>query len=194
METLNKEKDNLNNKAKETKNEMQKKNQNLENNLNEINRKFETLNKNYKKISELNNKLIKLENENISIIDARDEVIEAINSRKALEKFYQFISFQGGKIDEMELSENKMEVKSSKKGTITDINALIVSKVSNSLGSARTTKEDTIDHGVGVFLNKQIGDVVNIGDTLCTLYYNKVDNAFNITEAFTIEEEKESEK
>lgn len=131
---------------------------------------------------------------NISIIDARDEVIEAINSRKALEKFYQFISFQGGKIDEMELSENKMEVKSSKKGTITDINALIVSKVSNSLGSGRTTKEDTIDHGVGVFLNKQIGDVVNIGDTLCTLYYNKVDNAFNITEAFTIEEEKESEK
>jgi len=125
----------------------------------------------------------------ISIIDARDEVIEAINSKKALEKFYKFVTYQGGRLDDMKISENKMEIKSTKKGLITNINALIVSKVSNSLGSGRITKEDTIDHGVGVFLNKQIGDTVNIGDTLCTLYYNKVDNNFNITEAFTIEEQ-----
>ena len=126
---------------------------------------------------------------NISIIDARDEVIEAINSRKALEKFYQFVSYQGGRIDDMKISDNKMEIKSTKKGIITNIDALIVSKVSNALGSGRVTIEDKIDHGVGVFLNKQIGDTVAVGDTLCTLYYNQVDNNFNITEAFTIEEE-----
>ena len=134
---------------------------------------------------------------NISIIDARDEVIEAINSRKALEKFYQFVSYQGGRIDDMEISENKMEIKSTKKGVIKDINALIVSKVSNSLGSGRSKIEDEIDHGVGVFLNKQIGDQVAVGDVLCTLYYNKVNDNYNITEAFTIEEdeaEKEKEK
>lgn len=128
---------------------------------------------------------------NISIIDARDEVIEAINSRKALAKFYQFVSYQGGRIDDMKLSPNKMEIKSTKKGTITNIDALIVSKVSNSLGSGRATIEDKIDHGVGVFLNKQIGDTVAVGDTLCTLYYNQVDNNFNITEAFTIEEDED---
>ena len=134
---------------------------------------------------------------NISIIDARDEVIETINNKKALEKFYQFITYQGGRIDDMEISENKMEIKSTKKGIITDINALIVSKVSNALGSGRATIEDKIDYGVGVFLNKQIGDSVNVGDVLCTLYYNQVDNNFNITEAFTIEEQedkKETEK
>ncbi len=128
---------------------------------------------------------------NISIIDARDEVIEAINSGKALEKFYQFVSFQGGRIDDMKISDNKMEIKSTKKGVVTNIDALIVSKVSNAHGSGRTTIEDKIDHGVGVFLNKQIGDTVAVGDTLCTLYYNQVDNNFNITEAFTIEEEEE---
>ncbi len=131
---------------------------------------------------------------NISIIDARDEVIEAINNKKALEKFYQFVTYQGGRIDDMTISENKMEIKSTKKGLITDINALIVSKVSNSLGSGRSTIEDVIDHGVGVFLNKQIGDTVNVGDTLCTLYYNQVDNNFNITEAFTIEEQEEKKE
>lgn len=128
---------------------------------------------------------------NISIIDARDEVIDVINSRKALEKFYQFVSYQGGRIDDMQISENKMEIKSSKKGVITNIDALIVSKVSNSLGSGRASIDDKIDHGVGVFLNKQIGDTVNVGDTLCTLYYNKVEDNFNITEAFTIEEEED---
>ena len=134
---------------------------------------------------------------NISIIDARDEVIEAINSRKALEKFYQFVSYQGGRIDDMQISENKMEIKSTKKGVIKDINALIVSKVSNSLGSGRSKIEDEIDHGVGVFLNKQIGDQVAVGDVLCTLYYNKLNDNYNITEAFTIEEdevEKDKEK
>ena len=125
----------------------------------------------------------------ISIIDAREEVIEAINSKKALDKFNKFILYQGGRLDDMKISENKMEIKSTKKGIITNINALIVSKVSNALGSGRTTKEDVIDHSVGVFLNKQIGDIVNVGDTLCTLYYNKVENNFNITEAFTIEEQ-----
>ena len=130
----------------------------------------------------------------ISIIDARDEVIEAINSKKALNQFYKFVSYQGGKLDDMKISDNKMEIKSTKKGIITNINALIVSKVSNSLGSGRTTKEDIIDHEVGVFLNKQIGDTVNVGDTLCTLFYNKVENNFNITDAFTIEEEKEDNK
>ena len=45
----------------------------------------------------------------------------------------------------MTISENKMEIKSTKKGLITDINALIVSKVSNSLGSGRSTIEDVIE-------------------------------------------------
>ena len=125
----------------------------------------------------------------ISIIDAREEVIDAINSKKALEKFNQFINYQGGNIDEMKISDNKLEVKSNKKGIVTAIDASLVAKVSNSLGSGKTTKEDTIDTTVGVFLNKQIGDKVELGDTLCTLYYNKVQDNFNISEAFTIEEQ-----
>ena len=124
----------------------------------------------------------------ISIIDAREEVVDAINSKKALDKFNQFINYQGGNIEQMQISENKLEVKSTKKGTIKSINANIVAKVSNSLGSGRTNKEDKIDHTVGVFLNKQVGDTIDLGETLCTLYYNKVQDNFNITEAFEIEE------
>lgn len=126
---------------------------------------------------------------NISIIDARDEVIEAINSKKALEKFNQFVTYQGGRLNDMRISDNKMEIKSTKKGIIKDIDALIVSKVSNSLGSGRETIDDEINHEVGVFLNKQIGDTVAVDDTLCTLYYDKLEENYNITEAFKIEEQ-----
>ena len=125
----------------------------------------------------------------ISIIDAREEVIDAINSKKALEKFNQFINYQGGNLDDLPISPNTLEIKSTKKGTIKGINALIVSKVSNSLGSGRATKEDKIDPTVGVFLNKQVGEEVAVGDVLCTLYYNRIQDAFNIADAFEIEEE-----
>lgn len=124
----------------------------------------------------------------ISIIDAREEVIDAINSKKALNKFNEFVVYQGGNLDEMRISDNKLEVKTNKNGVITAIDALIVSKVSNGLGSGRKDKEDKIDYGVGVFLNKQVGDTVKDGDTLCTLYYNEVEDYFNIADAFTIEE------
>ena len=67
------------------------------------------------------------------------------------------------------------------------INANIIAKVSCDLGSGRTTKDDVIDTSVGVFLNKQVGDSVEEGDTLCTLYYNKVKDSFNILDAYTIE-------
>ncbi len=123
----------------------------------------------------------------ISLIDARVEVIEAINSKKALEKFNQFIKYQGGDLDKMVISTNTIAVTSPKKGVIKAINANIIAKVSNQLGSGRTTKDDVIDTSVGVFLNKQVGDFVEEGDTLCTLYYNKVKDSFNILDAYTIE-------
>lgn len=124
----------------------------------------------------------------ISIVDAREEVIDAINNKSALAKFNQFVTYQGGNLEDMRISDNKLEVKSTKKGTITAIDALIVSKVSSALGSGRMNLDDVIDHEVGVFLNKQIGDTVDVGDTLCTLYYNKVSDNFNIADAFKIEE------
>jgi pyrimidine-nucleoside phosphorylase len=123
----------------------------------------------------------------ITIIEARKQVVEAIESHKALEKFYEFVEYQGGDINKMTISNNKIKVKSTKNGVIKNIDALIVSEVSFRLGSGRMSKEESIDHEVGVFINKKIGDTVKEGDVLCTLYYNKVKDTFNILDAFEIE-------
>ena len=115
---------------------------------------------------------------NISLEEAKTKVINSLESGMALEKFYQFVKYQGGKIEKLKVSEFKQEIKSDKAGVITNIKALNIGKLSCSLGACRINKEDTIDYGVGIILNKQVGDVINIGDTLFTLYQK---NSNNIT-------------
>ena len=124
---------------------------------------------------------------NISFEEAKDIVINSLESGMALEKFYQFVKYQGGKIEELKVSEFKQEIKSEKVGVIKNIKALNIGKLSCSLGAGRINKEDTIDYGVGIILNKQVGDSVNIGDTLFTLYKKNNDNTkLNISDYYEI--------
>ncbi len=107
---------------------------------------------------------------NISFEEARKKVLENINNKKALNKFLEFVKYQGGDISSLKVSSYKEEVKSKKSGTIKSIKALNIGKLSCSLGAGRLNKEDIIDYSVGIVLNKVVGDKVNINDTLFTMY------------------------
>lgn len=122
----------------------------------------------------------------IEIDEARVEVIESIKSGKAYNKFLEFVKYQNGDIDSLKVSSEKIEIKSIIDGKVEQIDAKIIGEVSMKLGAGRLTKEDDIDHTVGIVLNKKIGDTVNCGDVLCTLYVNKIKDEFNIREAFVI--------
>ncbi len=106
----------------------------------------------------------------ITVEEAKKEVIDAIDSKKAFNKFLEFVKNQGGDINSLEVSSNIEEIKATKSGEVKSINALNIGKLSCSLGAGRINKEDKIDYSVGVVLNKLIGDKVNVGDTLFTLY------------------------
>lgn len=121
----------------------------------------------------------------ISFEEAMREVVETILSGKAYNKFLEFVKIQGGDISSISVSDKKIEIKSDRKGIISNIDARIIGEVSMKLGAGRMTKEDTIDPTVGIVLNKEVGNKVNIGDVLCTLYVNKVEEEFNIREAFS---------
>ena len=124
---------------------------------------------------------------NISLEEAKTKVINSLESGMALEKFYQFVKYQGGKIEKLKVSEFKQEIKSDKAGVITNIKALNIGKLSCSLGAGRINKEDTINYGVGIILNKQVGDLVIIGDSLFTLYKKNSNNiTLNISEYYEI--------
>ena len=109
----------------------------------------------------------------ISFDEAKKQVLDTLNSGKAYNKFLEFIKWQGGDINSLKVSDKTIDVKSIKKGTLTRIKALNIGQLSVSLGAGRLRKEDSIDHSVGIVLKKHLGDDVNVGDTLCTLYVNK---------------------
>ena len=66
-----------------------------------------------------------------------------------------------------------MNVIADKSGYITKVDSLKLSKLVFDLGAGRVKKTDKIDYAVGVVLNKVVGDKVQKGDVLGTIYYNK---------------------
>ena len=112
---------------------------------------------------------------NITYDMALKEASNALQTGKAYQKFLDFVKYQGGDINSLHVSDIKQEIKANKAGIVKNINALNIGKLSCRLGAGRINKEDKIDYGVGVVLNKIIDDKVEIGDTLFTLYKNKTE-------------------
>lgn len=107
---------------------------------------------------------------NISYDDAKEEVIEKIESGQAYQKFLDFVNSQGGSLENLQLSTNKQEIIATKNAKIEAINANKMGELSTILGAGKMRSEDVIDPGVGIYLNKLVGETVQEGDVLCTLY------------------------
>lgn len=118
--------------------------------------------------------------------EAYNLVLEAIENKSAYNKFLEMISFQGGDISGIKVSEHTRRIKAPVDGVIKKINALELGKLSLGLGAGKLNKEETIDYTVGVKLNKLVGDTVKKGDVLATLYVNKSIPDFKIEKIFKI--------
>lgn len=134
---------------------------------------------------EVSSEMISMAKE-ISLEDARVMVINSLESGKAYEKFLEFVKAQHGDINSLQVSNQTIDIKSNKKGTLKEINALKFGELSVSLGGGRRKKEDEIDHSVGIVLKKHLGDTIDVNDVLCTLYVNNLDINFNQDEYFKI--------
>ena len=132
----------------------------------------------------------------ISFAEASKEVLEVLRSGKAYNKFLEIIKYQGGDISGLKVSDNIVEIRSIKEGFINNIDALKIGEASMKLGAGRKTKEDSIDHSVGIELVKNIGEYVRARDVIAKVYMNKISLDQNeVIDAFVIEKEfKEPEK
>jgi pyrimidine-nucleoside phosphorylase len=113
-----------------------------------------------------------------SVEEGRKLAGHMISSGEAREKFRKCIRLQGGDervIDEPDLlpkAVSNVEVASSAGGTIVATNCEQFGIALAMLGGGRETKEDRIDHAVGLEFHKRIGDRVEIGEPLATIHYN----------------------
>lgn len=127
---------------------------------------------------------------NISYEEAHSKVIEVIKDKRAYNKLLEFIKYQGGDINGLPKSKYMYEIKSVSSGYLYDIHSLEVAKLSSSLGAGRKNKEDKIDYSAGIIINKNINDIVEVGDTIMTLYTNKEIPSIDINKLFVISSNK----
>lgn len=132
--------------------------------------------------------------------EGKQKVLDHINSGKSTEYLKSFVESCGGDasfIDDYSRlpgASSVIEVKAGKSGFVNTIEAEEIGKAAMVLGAGRATKEDVIDHGVGIILKKKIGDKVNPDDTIAEIHHNgksydtsekMIKNAFGISDTET---------
>ncbi len=130
-------------------------------------------------ILDLGANMIKLAGLGNSIEENKKKMLENIANGKAYQKFLQMVERQGGDITYLEDTtkfkkatyiENMV---SNQQGIIKELPADVIAKYVCDLGAGRIKKEDSIDMDVGIVLNKKIGDKIEKGETILTIYSNK---------------------
>ncbi len=132
--------------------------------------------------------------------EARKMLEETISSGKALAKFKEFVSAQGGDaslVDEVERFEEASiieDVVAERSGYINKIETEEIGIASLILGGGRENKDSVIDLSVGYVIDKKLGDYVEKGEKIATVYANdeakKEQSVRRYLDALTIEDEK----
>ena len=109
---------------------------------------------------------------------AHEQCRSLLENGQALEKFKQIIQHQGGDpqvidaFEKLPTSSSEFTVASPRGGFVSRIHAEDIGTAAMLLGAGREKVDSKIDHGVGIVLERKVGERVESGETLCTLYYN----------------------
>ena len=115
-------------------------------------------------------------------VDDRDEAKAHLRSLlddgSAMEAFRAIIEAQGGDPQvcddpsRLPAADYTVEFEALRDGVIQSIDAQQVGIAAMELGAGRRTKEDSIDHGVGIVFRKKRGEQVRSGEPMLVLHYN----------------------
>ena len=102
----------------------------------------------------------------------------AIASGRALDRFRDIIRLQGGDPGVTEdysvlpQARNRAELPAASSGFIKSMDTQQIGLALCVLGAGRETVDSVIDPAVGIKIHKKIGDPIDAGESLCTIYYN----------------------
>lgn len=114
-----------------------------------------------------------------SLEEAHRHLEIVIENGKALEKFKEMVTYQHGDASYVDNTDAFAKAKyiqpivAPTKGYVKELEADTLGIVSMKLGGGRLTKDDDIDHSVGIVLNKKIGDIVEQGEPLLYIHANQ---------------------
>lgn len=131
--------------------------------------------------------------------EARKMLEDVIQSGEALNVFKKFIEAQGGDssvvddVSKLPEAPHQIPVQVEESGYVVDIQANEIGVAAMMLGAGRQTKDDVIDMGVGIVLHKKVGDYVERGEAIATLYSQQEQVSTveqKVIDAYTLSEEK----
>lgn len=114
--------------------------------------------------------------------EGKEKIDEVINNGTALARLKEFISESGGNgelVNDYTIlptPKSKLDVVSENVGFVQKIKAEEIGKAAMIIGAGRATKEDVIDHAVGIKILKKVGEKVEKGEKIAEIYYNDSKN------------------
>ena len=130
---------------------------------------------------------------------AVDMLKKSIEDGSAYAKFAEFVKRQGGDVSVLDDCDSIInaryivDIVSENSGYVSSIQSELIGETAMILGGGRQNKGDDIDHSVGVVLSKKVGDKVDKGDVIATIYANDKDRIEDanelIVKAFAIQKE-----
>ena len=112
------------------------------------------------------------------------DVAAALKDGRAMDKWRQMISAQGGDPDAaLPVAREHHVVTAGADGVLTQLDALQVGTASWRLGAGRARKEDPVQFGAGITLHAQLGEAVKAGQPLMTLHTDEAERFERAIEA-----------
>jgi len=112
------------------------------------------------------------------------DVAAALKDGRAMDKWRQMISAQGGDPDAaLPVAKEHQVVLAPADGVLTELDALQVGTASWRLGAGRARKEDPVQFGAGITLHAQLGSAVKAGQPLMTLHTDEAERFERAMEA-----------
>ena len=125
---------------------------------------------------------LKAKGEIKELSEGKEKIDEVINNGTALARLKEFISESGGNgelVNDYTIlptPKSKLDVVSENVGFVQKIKAEEIGKAAMIIGAGRATKEDRIDHAVGIKILKKVGEKVEKGEKIAEIYYNDSKN------------------
>jgi len=117
-------------------------------------------------------RLLALSDLGVGLEEARRLAENAVDDGSAMAAYERWIRAQGGDPDPALLPQAPVvhEVVAPRDGIVVHLGALAIGNAALELGAGRRTKEDSIDHAVGVVCRAKRGDTVSAGDVLADVH------------------------
>ena len=137
---------------------------------------------------ELAARMIALAQPERTVESAKDQAFKLLSDGSALKKFRQLIEVQGGdpavvdNFEQLPTASAEFTISSPRAGYISRLCADDIGQAVMLLGAGRQRLDSEVDLAIGIVLEHKIGDRIQAGERLCSIYYNEEDHLEEATQ------------